>query len=238
MTETPFQRNFRALIQHKGWTIRGTAEKTGLSPASITNLKNGNVPRENTIEKIAKAFDVDPIVLCYGNVFDTDEQDETEGKTPSEQLLELEEMASPPTIPIFDKSPVPFIEWKYLGNYITAPEQDKCISHYVMWPLESTPPGGICCATAVGDGGKVLLSGFKKDDLLFLVSAKEIKPGNSVLAKMADDTWLVGKYQPLPPPLNIGVVIDYPNPTGDGIRTATIPCSKVLFKIYAKFEVL
>ncbi|MBT3903922.1 helix-turn-helix transcriptional regulator [bacterium] len=54
----------KELLREKGWTTKVLAEKTGMSESYLTHIKNG--PRrwnEDSLKKLADAFEIDPIAL-------------------------------------------------------------------------------------------------------------------------------------------------------------------------------
>jgi transcriptional regulator with XRE-family HTH domain len=51
----------------RGWTLEVTAERTGLSPGTISNIENGGGYSPETLLKLAKAFRT-----TVGNLFDGD----------------------------------------------------------------------------------------------------------------------------------------------------------------------
>ena len=49
----------RAIRLHKKWGTKELARRAGLSPAAISRLENGpRMPRVDTVQKIASAYDV------------------------------------------------------------------------------------------------------------------------------------------------------------------------------------
>lgn len=54
----------KELLREKGWTTKVLAEKTGMSESYLTHIKNGTRRwNEDSLKKLAKAFEVTPIDL-------------------------------------------------------------------------------------------------------------------------------------------------------------------------------
>lgn len=54
----------KELLREKGWTTKVLAEKTGMSESYLTHIKNGTRRwNEDSLKKLAKAFDLTPIDL-------------------------------------------------------------------------------------------------------------------------------------------------------------------------------
>ena len=54
----------KELLREKGWTTKILAEKTGMSESYLTHLKNGTRRwNEDSLRKIANAFEISPIDL-------------------------------------------------------------------------------------------------------------------------------------------------------------------------------
>lgn len=56
----------------KGFSNTDLVSKTGLSPGTINNIKNGKHCKPETLHSIAKALDVDPKDLIYVDPLDLD----------------------------------------------------------------------------------------------------------------------------------------------------------------------
>ena len=62
MTSTSLR--VKELLREKGWTTKTLAEKTGMSESYLTHIKNGTRRwNEDSLKKLAKAFEVSPIDL-------------------------------------------------------------------------------------------------------------------------------------------------------------------------------
>lgn len=61
-----FWENYVALCSKKGVAPNAVAAKLGKSSGSVTAWKNGTVPRETTLKKIADYFEVSVDALLYG----------------------------------------------------------------------------------------------------------------------------------------------------------------------------
>jgi SOS-response transcriptional repressor LexA len=54
----------KELLREKGWTTKVLAEKTGMSESYLTHIKNGTRRwNEDSLKKLADAFEIDPIAL-------------------------------------------------------------------------------------------------------------------------------------------------------------------------------
>lgn len=54
----------KELLREKGWTTKTLAEKTGMSESYLTHIKNGTRRwNEDSLRKLAKAFEISPIDL-------------------------------------------------------------------------------------------------------------------------------------------------------------------------------
>src|SRR5580700_6451930 len=54
----------KELLREKGWTTKILAEKTGMSESYLTHIKNGTRRwNEDSLSKLAKAFEISPIEL-------------------------------------------------------------------------------------------------------------------------------------------------------------------------------
>src|SRR5580693_4714480 len=62
MTSTALR--VKELLREKGWTTKILAEKTGMSESYLTHIKNGTRRwNEDSLRKLANAFEVSPIDL-------------------------------------------------------------------------------------------------------------------------------------------------------------------------------
>jgi transcriptional regulator with XRE-family HTH domain len=68
----------KELLREKGWTTKVLAEKTGLSESYLTHIKNGTRRwNEDSLRKLANAFEVNPIDLFAQRRQRTDDIDST-----------------------------------------------------------------------------------------------------------------------------------------------------------------
>src|SRR5260221_6302314 len=64
MMSTSTQLRVKELLREKGWTTKTLAEKTGMSESYLTHIKNGTRRwNEDSLRKLAKAFEITPIDL-------------------------------------------------------------------------------------------------------------------------------------------------------------------------------
>lgn len=89
------QLRVKELLREKGWTTKILAEKTGLSESYLTHIKN-NTRRWNqdSLSKLAKAFDMSPIDLFVERRQRTDEVTSTV-VAPENATIKLEASAVP-----------------------------------------------------------------------------------------------------------------------------------------------
>src|SRR5579864_7178055 len=63
-SSTSTQLRVKELLREKGWTTKILAEKTGMSESYLTHIKNGTRRwNEDSLKKLAKAFELTPIDL-------------------------------------------------------------------------------------------------------------------------------------------------------------------------------
>jgi SOS-response transcriptional repressor LexA len=61
---SPTALRVKELLREKGWTTKTLAEKTGMSESYLTHIKNGTRRwNEDSLKKLAKAFEMSPIEL-------------------------------------------------------------------------------------------------------------------------------------------------------------------------------
>ena len=66
----------KELLREKGWTTKILAEKTGMSESYLTHIKNGTRRwNEDSLRKLANAFELSPIDLFAQNRKRTDDID-------------------------------------------------------------------------------------------------------------------------------------------------------------------
>ncbi len=64
VSSSPTALRVKELLREKGWTTKILAEKTGMSESYLTNIKNGTRRwNEDSLRKLANAFEVSPIEL-------------------------------------------------------------------------------------------------------------------------------------------------------------------------------
>lgn len=64
MPSTSTQLRVKELLREKGWTTKILAEKTGMSESYLTHIKNGTRRwNEDSLRKLAQAFEISPIEL-------------------------------------------------------------------------------------------------------------------------------------------------------------------------------
>ena len=64
MASTSTELRVKELLREKGWTTKVLAEKTGMSESYLTHIKNGTRRwNEDSLRKLANAFEVSPIDL-------------------------------------------------------------------------------------------------------------------------------------------------------------------------------
>jgi SOS-response transcriptional repressor LexA len=64
MPSSSTQLRVKELLREKGWTTKILAEKTGMSESYLTHIKNGTRRwNEDSLSKLAKAFEISPIEL-------------------------------------------------------------------------------------------------------------------------------------------------------------------------------
>lgn len=64
MSSTSTQLRVKELLREKGWTTKILAEKTGMSESYLTHIKNGTRRwNEDSLRKLAQAFEISPIEL-------------------------------------------------------------------------------------------------------------------------------------------------------------------------------
>lgn len=64
MPSTSTQLRVKELLREKGWTTKVLAEKTGMSESYLTHIKNGTRRwNEDSLRKLAQAFEISPIEL-------------------------------------------------------------------------------------------------------------------------------------------------------------------------------
>ncbi|HEV2916552.1 MAG TPA: S24 family peptidase [Candidatus Babeliales bacterium] len=64
MASSSTQLRVKELLREKGWTTKILAEKTGMSESYLTHIKNGTRRwNEDSLSKLAKAFEISPIEL-------------------------------------------------------------------------------------------------------------------------------------------------------------------------------
>jgi SOS-response transcriptional repressor LexA len=64
MVSPSTQLRVKELLREKGWTTKILAEKTGMSESYLTHIKNGTRRwNEDSLSKLAKAFEISPIDL-------------------------------------------------------------------------------------------------------------------------------------------------------------------------------
>lgn len=95
MTSTSTQLRVKELLREKGWTTKILAEKTGMSESYLTHIKNGTRRwNEDSLRKIAQAFELSPIDLFAENRGRTDNIDRNVNM-PDQSDLELNVKAVP-----------------------------------------------------------------------------------------------------------------------------------------------
>src|SRR5580698_4111474 len=66
----------KELLREKGWTTKVLAEKTGMSESYLTHIKNGTRRwNEDSLRKLANAFEISPIELFVQRRKRTDDID-------------------------------------------------------------------------------------------------------------------------------------------------------------------
>ena len=66
---TTLARQLKALRDQQVWTQEELAERSGVPVVTISRIENGynkGTPRQSTIAKLAKALDVTPTFLMFG----------------------------------------------------------------------------------------------------------------------------------------------------------------------------
>lgn len=82
-----FWKNFLSLCEKIGQTPNGVAKALGMASGSVTEWKNGRVPRWQTIEKIANYFGINP-----QDLISSDEKKPPEKEVLPEGLEDLAEL--------------------------------------------------------------------------------------------------------------------------------------------------
>lgn len=76
MSSVSTQLRVKELLREKGWTTKILAEKTGMSESYLTHIKNGTRRwNEDSLRKLANAFELSPIDLFVENRQRTDNID-------------------------------------------------------------------------------------------------------------------------------------------------------------------
>ena len=85
----------KELLREKGWTTKVLAEKTGMSESYLTHIKNGTRRwNEDSLRKLAGAFDINPIDLFAQQRKRTDDIDKNVS-LPEESDVELKVQVVP-----------------------------------------------------------------------------------------------------------------------------------------------
>jgi len=85
----------KELLREKGWTTKVLAEKTGMSESYLTHIKNGTRRwNEDSLRKLASAFEINPIDLFIHQRKRTDDIDKNI-KMPEKAGVELNVQAVP-----------------------------------------------------------------------------------------------------------------------------------------------
>ena len=85
----------KELLREKGWTTKVLAEKTGMSESYLTHIKNGTRRwNEDSLRKLAGAFDINPIDLFAQQRKRTDNIDKNVS-LPEESNIELKVQVVP-----------------------------------------------------------------------------------------------------------------------------------------------
>lgn len=80
----------KELLREKGWTTKILAEKTGMSESYLTHIKNGTRRwNEDSLRKLANAFEVSPIDLFAQRRKRTDDIDSTNISMPEKSDVQL-----------------------------------------------------------------------------------------------------------------------------------------------------
>lgn len=73
---SPTQLRVKELLRERGWTTKVLSEKTGMSESYLTHIKNGTRRwNEDSLKKLAKAFDLYPVDLFIQKKSRTDDVD-------------------------------------------------------------------------------------------------------------------------------------------------------------------
>lgn len=95
MISTSTQLRVKELLREKGWTTKILAEKTGMSESYLTHIKNGTRRwNEDSLRKLAQAFEISPIDLFAEHRKRTDDID-SNVSMPDKSDLELQVKAVP-----------------------------------------------------------------------------------------------------------------------------------------------
>jgi SOS-response transcriptional repressor LexA len=90
MISTSTQLRVKELLREKGWTTKILAEKTGMSESYLTHIKNGTRRwNEDSLRKLAQAFEISPIDLFAEHRQRTDDIDKNVSM-PEQSDLELQ----------------------------------------------------------------------------------------------------------------------------------------------------
>lgn len=90
MLSTSTQLRVKELLREKGWTTKILAEKTGMSESYLTHIKNGTRRwNEDSLRKLAQAFEISPIDLFAEHRQRTDDIDKNVSM-PEQSDLELQ----------------------------------------------------------------------------------------------------------------------------------------------------
>ena len=90
MISTSTQLRVKELLREKGWTTKVLAEKTGMSESYLTHIKNGTRRwNEDSLRKLAQAFEISPIDLFAEHRQRTDDID-SNVSMPEQSDLELQ----------------------------------------------------------------------------------------------------------------------------------------------------
>ncbi len=89
-SSTSTQLRVKELLREKGWTTKILAEKTGMSESYLTHIKNGTRRwNEDSLRKLAQAFEISPIDLFAEHRQRTDDIDKNVSM-PEQSDLELQ----------------------------------------------------------------------------------------------------------------------------------------------------
>ncbi len=168
----------RELLKSRGWTTKILAEKTGMSESYLTHIKNSTRRwNEDSLKKIAEAFDLEPISLLASY---KPEDFESKGTAPVTNLsMDIEAIYSGmKKIPMVGEIP------SYPSDYNNKASQITTGYKEMFVPAMNIESDNAFCFVVEN---QLMSPKFCKGDCLIVVPGLEVKSGDLVAVEYKQD---------------------------------------------------